>query len=517
MKKGPMHQHRVVHTLPILSLVLAAASACSTNTTTPAGTAGSGANTGGAVGSAGTPGTPSGGTTGSSGSGPASGGAPGSAGTGGDTTGAGGTGTGGTGTGTGGTTCVSGVAGSGGFAGMSGPIVPSTATRPQLMDTDAANNTVLKYLAQAGTLNGTPLVPDDWGVTAMAGVGDVCTFTATSTVGASGATYTTVQAAINAATGTDRVYIQVLPGTYRETVCVPSAGPPITLYSTDPDPSHTVIAFNNYANAPVAGATINTCAAPAAAATVLGTSGSATFAAFRAGFQAKNLTFSNDFAEGAVTSGIQAVALMTQADRLIFENVRVLGNQDTLYVKSGNVNTVARAYFKGCYVEGDVDFIFGRATFVLDGCTIQYLQARRTAAAQGGGDIVSPSTDWRNPYGTLIINSNFTAEAGTAANSVALGRAWDEGQAAIVDPTVTNPYLTLVATGMTTPATTAYPNGQLVIRNSTLGAHIRLAAPWVPAASSNRAYSSTDVPAAGSHYPANRLFEYLNVGPGSGG
>ena len=77
----------------------------------------------------------------------------------------------------------------------------------------------------------------------------------------------------------------------------------------------------------------------------------------------------NDFDEVG-TSNIQAVALMTQNDKMIFENVRVLGNQDSLYVKTGNVDTVQRTYFKNCYVEGDTDFIFGRATFVLDNCEI---------------------------------------------------------------------------------------------------------------------------------------------------
>ena len=155
-----------------------------------------------------------------------------------------------------------------------------------------------------------------------------------------------------------------------------------------------------------------------------GTSGSATFGAFARDFQAKNLTIANDFDEGTNTSNVQAVALMTQADKLIFENVRFLGNQDTLYVKTGNADQVARAYFKGCYVEGDVDFIFGRATFVLDACEIKYLTARRGSS---GGQILSPSTDVRNPYGILVINSMFTAETGTPAGLIGLGRAWDEG------------------------------------------------------------------------------------------
>ena len=83
---------------------------------------------------------------------------------------------------------------------------------------------------------------------------------------------------------------------------------------------------------------------------------------------------------------------MTQGDRLIFENVRVLGNQDTLYFRTPNVTTVERVYMKGCYVEGDTDFIFGRGTAVLDGCTIQSLTSRTA-----GGVVIAPSTDSRNP------------------------------------------------------------------------------------------------------------------------
>ena len=176
------------------------------------------------------------------------------------------------------------------------------------------------------------------------------------------------------------------------------------------------------------------------------------------------------------TSNIQAVALMTQNDKLIFENVRVLGNQDSLYVKTGNVDTVQRAYFKNCYVEGDTDFIFGRATFVLDNCEIKYLGARRGATS--GGYVVSPSTDFRNAYGLLIINSMFTSDGVPNAGTVFLGRAWDEGQA---------------SGGATYPlpgTTGGYPNGQVVIRNSMLGAHIIAAAPWAAASTTSRAYSS---------------------------
>lgn len=385
--------------------------------------------------------------------------------------------------------------GAGGGGGSSAsPSVPSTATRPQLADAEAGDYTILKYLEKAGDL-GVGLVADGWDPTA--GLGDVKTFTPTYKVAASGGTHTTVQAAIDAAVaagGTDRRYVEVAAGTYQEVICVPSTAPPITLYSVDADASKTVIAYDNYNGKPKAsGEPANPCN-PNAADTKYGTSGSATFAAFAAGFQAKNITIANTTDEAQVASGTQAVALMTQADRLVFENVRVLGNQDSLYVKSPNASTVSRAYFKGCYVEGDVDFIFGRGTFVLDGCTIHYLTARQGAK---GGYILAPSTDSRNPYGILIINSKLTAEEGTPDGIAYLGRAWDEGQGDLAT------YAANIAKGL-------YPNGQTVVRGSTLDKHIQAEAPW-HASTISRPFSSTD-----GEYPANRFYEYGNTGPGNG-
>ena len=100
-----------------------------------------------------------------------------------------------------------------------------------------------------------------------------------------------------------RVYILVKPGTYHETVVVPNKGsaPPITLYSTDPDATHTVIVFNNASLTAVGTA-------------ALGTSGSATFTNSSRNFQAKNLTFSNDYVETG-SGNEQAVALLNQGDR----------------------------------------------------------------------------------------------------------------------------------------------------------------------------------------------------------
>jgi len=386
-------------------------------------------------------------------------------------------------------------AGAGGNLSVANPdpgTLLGTATRPQLDAAAAAQYEVLEYLASAGDL-ATGLTRDNWDPTA--GVGDVASFPADLRVAAAGGTHTSVQAAVTAAVtagGTARRYIEVAAGTYRELVCVPAGAPPITLYGANADASQVVIAFDNYSGKPKAvGASANPCNANLNGAT-FGTSGSATFAAFALEFQAKNLSFVNDTDEATVTeTSVQAVALMAQGDRQIYENVRVLGNQDSLFVKTPNA-TVSRAYFKGCFVEGDTDFIFGRATFVLDGCTIRSVTSRTA-----GGVVLAPSTDSRNPFGILVTRSTFTADATAGAGSTSLGRAWDESQVDV--PT----YTANVQTGV-------FPNGQAVVRESTLGAHIALAGPWRPAATTSRPYSSV----AGA-VPANRFYEFNNSGPGS--
>jgi pectinesterase len=351
---------------------------------------------------------------------------------------------------------------------------------------------VLQYLAQAGNL-GTGLVRDDWDPTG--GVGDVSTFVADFTVASTGGTHTSVQAAVTAAVsagGSARRFIELAPGTYREVVCVPAAAPPLTLFSRDADASRTVIVFDNNSGKPKeVGTPANPCN-PSLTSATFGTSGSATFAAYAPEFHAKNVSFVNDTNEATATGGLQAVALMTQGDRQIFENVRVLGNQDSLLLKTPNVDTVLRAYLKDCFVEGDTDFIFGRATFVLDGCTIHSLTSRTA-----GGVVLAPSTDARNPFGILVTRSTFTADATAGVSSTHLGRAWDESQVDVAT------YTTNVSSGV-------YPNGQALVRESTLGPHIQITGPWRSAATTDRAFSS--VPGA---VPANRFYEFGNVGPGS--
>ena len=301
---------------------------------------------------------------------------------------------------------------------------------------------------------------DNWDPTA--GLGAASSFTANFTVAADGSgTHTTVQAALTAAaSGTARRYILVKPGTYRGVVSI-SGSTPITLYGADTDATRVVIVNSN------------------SAADAGGTSGSATFTTKAAGFQLMNLTISNDFATPTSGSNIQAVALYTTGDKTVLQNVRLHGFQDTFYADSSSATAIARVYVKDSFIEGDTDFIFGRAVLVIDGGTIHYLSSRK---GTGSGVHFAPSTHVDNMYGFLATRVNFTAESGAPSNKISLGRSWDQS------------------------STTPTPNGQAVVRESMLGGHISQTAPWAAAATSGRAYSAT----------GNRFNEYCNSGPGAG-
>jgi pectinesterase len=451
--------------LLVMAVAFAAASCAAPEPGTPGGGAG-----GGSPGAGGATGAGAGGSTGGGGSGAGTGGSSGSAGMSGSggmvgsggASGAGGTrpgaggasGTGGAGTtgsggapGAGGATGAGGAPGAGGATAMCTPIA-STATRPQLSSADAANFTIAKYLAGS----------DSWDPTA--GLGSASSFKPDFTVAADGSgTHTTVQAALTAAaSGSARRYVLVKPGTYRETVSI-SGSTPITIYGADTDATKVVIVNN------------------ASAGSAGGTAQSSTFTTKMAGFQIMNLTISNDFATPMTGSNLQAVALYTTGDKVVLQNVRLHGFQDTLFIDITG-NGTSRVYIKSSFIEGDTDFIFGGATAVLDGCTINYLSSRK---GTGSGEHLAPSTRVANNYGFLVIGANFTADATAPANKIYLGRSWDEG-----GPTPT-------------------PNGQAVVRESTLGNHIRKVDPWAAAATSMRAFSAT----------GNRFDEYCNSGPGS--
>ncbi len=120
-------------------------------------------------------------------------------------------------------------------------------------------------------------------------------------------------------------------------------------------------------------------------------------------FHAENITFENSFGPGA-----QAMAVVANADRLVFKNCRFLGSQDTLYVKSG------RQYFQNCYIEGSRDFICGQAAAVFEDCSLH---------SKGDGYIAAPMRLSSSEPGALIFfHCKVTGEK--IRNGVFLGRPW---------------------------------------------------------------------------------------------
>jgi pectin methylesterase-like acyl-CoA thioesterase len=269
-------------------------------------------------------------------------------------------------------------------------------------------------------------------------------------------THTTVQAAVNAAASGSTILIKA--GTYKGAVTVPSSKTGLTFIGATGNARDVLIHENRCASCSNGnGGT-------------WGTSGSASVLLQGANFTAEDLTFANTYDEAA-NGNSQAVAVKVQGDRMVFDNVRFLGNQDTLLTDSPSASTVSRQYYRDCYVEGDVDFIFGRGTAVFDGCQIHSLSRGSTT---NNGYVTAASTEITNPYGLLFYQCELTSNA--PSNSVYLGRPWPAG-------------------GSTTA------RGQVLYRESDLGDHFR-DDPW------------TDM--SGLSWRDARLSEYENYGPGAG-
>lgn len=263
--------------------------------------------------------------------------------------------------------------------------------------------------------------------------------------------YQTVQAAIDAipANNTDPVEIHIKNGVYKEVVKVPANKPFITLSGESTE--KTILTYDNYAKKekPEGG--------------TYGTSGSASVYLYANDMKVENMTIENSFDESQVEGGSQAVAAYTRGERMEFHQVRFIGNQDTLLAHSGT------QYFYQCYIEGDVDFIFGGARAVFDDSDIVSLDR---GSSSNNGYITAASTNISDPYGFLFINSRLKSDA--ADGTVYLGRPWHPGG----DPNAI---------------------ASVVFKNSEVGAHIHQEG-WTDMSG----FSAKDA----------RFFEYQNNGPG---
>lgn len=137
-------------------------------------------------------------------------------------------------------------------------------------------------------------------------------------------------------------------------------------------------------------------------------------------FTAVNITFENCFDEQNLDiKSKQALAVRDDADRSVFVKCRFLGNQDTLFANTG------RQYYYKCYIEGDVDFIYGGAQAVLEDCDIMSLDR---GSDKNNGYICAPSTLAEQNCGFLIENSRLVSNV-SFPGTVSLGRPWHPSSA----------------------------------------------------------------------------------------
>jgi pectate lyase len=269
--------------------------------------------------------------------------------------------------------------------------------------------------------------------------------------------FASVGAALGAAWRVDHpVDIVLRPGTYREVVRIWPGLDGVTLRGATGDAADVVIAYDLAAGQKKFYGD-----------GTFGHTGSPTVAVLAHGVTLKDLTVANDYDEEA-NGPSQALALRTVGDRVVLDGVRLLGNQDTYLADPGG-DTPSRVYATGSYIEGDVDFVYGGGTLVVEDSEIHSLDRGSDSA---NGYVTAPATV-PGSHGFLFVNSRFTSDA--ADGTVFLGRPWHPSSNPDVAPSV-------------------------VIRDSWLGAHVGTPA-W------------SDM--GGWPWQEDFMREYGNTGPGA--
>lgn len=149
----------------------------------------------------------------------------------------------------------------------------------------------------------------------------------------------------------------------------------------------------------------------------------------------ENLTVRNDAGDGRIVG--QAVAVYAAGDRGVWRSCRLIACQDTLFCGPlmekvirevapyacdaecvffvGNCPpTYSRQYFEGCFIQGDVDYIFGPYRCWFEGCTL-YMNER-------GGWYTAANTAETQPWGMVFHACRLTGECKPGMGY--LGRPW---------------------------------------------------------------------------------------------
>ncbi|KAH7294618.1 hypothetical protein KP509_27G009900 [Ceratopteris richardii] len=204
--------------------------------------------------------------------------------------------------------------------------------------------------------------------------------------------FRSVQAAIDSVQEDNRqwVYIRIGPGIFYEKVTVPYKKPFIAIQGAGR--ASTIISWKDRASK-------------------FGTANSATFTVNAPRFIAKGVGFRNAAPPPAPgTYGGQAVAVLLNGDMMAFYECGFYGAQDTLFDYYG------RHYFKNCYIQGSIDFIFGHGQSFFKEC-------RLVVTAQSGyisGSITAQNRNDPHDAGGFVFMSCTI----TGTGYVYLGRAW---------------------------------------------------------------------------------------------
>lgn len=267
-----------------------------------------------------------------------------------------------------------------------------------------------------------------------------------------------ISAAVGAAARANHpVTVVVAPGNYREIVRLWPDADGVTIRGESGNPADAILQYD----LPAGGAKFY--------GGTYGANLSATLGSLAANVRFEDLTIVNAYDEKANGSS-QALALRTTGDRTMLDNVRLLGNQDTFLADTPRKDVISRVYVRHSFIEGDVDFVYGRATAVFDRSTINSVDR----GSRVNGYVTAASTP-EGRRGFLFTECRFVSEA--APRTVFLGRPWHPSSDPLVDPAV-------------------------VVRESWLGAHI-----GTPAWTDMSGYSWRDA----------EFFEHANTGPGAVG
>ncbi|MED5621863.1 pectinesterase family protein [Ideonella sp. BN130291] len=430
---------------------------------------------------------------------------------------------------------------------FAGAVLPAAAQRLQLGDAQAAAATRAAVLGVAGPVAAP--VRDGWDPMRPVMPQPLRRYRVEPAAADGRTVFRTVQGAVNRAVvdlqagpgNPVPVLIEVMPGDYPELVIVPPAPVSIRLQGLTADPrevrihqaTHSGMAGARYRalhaavyEAPGVPAEVAAAYRACAARQTLGTFCSAGMQVRNDGFELRDLTVENDYDESDPGNQHQAVAFASDgADRVQLRQVRLLGNQDTLLLRSASPDRIARVFVHRSLVAGDVDFIFGNATAYFLDSEIRWVGAAR---GRQGGYLAAPSTRLKTPYGFVFEHCDFTAEPAAPAGSVKLARQWFEA-------TPCSPYGDNARHCKPAQASTEAVGKMLVLR-SWLGAHLDRDAPWADWNSDrgHRAYRKVQADtdafwqqlAEAGHDPASLgyrratppepfLAEYRNLGPTS--